>query len=176
MAQPPVTGKEGILLIEDDYDLRELLCDMLTALGHRVYAAQDGEEALALFRQHMDALDLVVSDMVMPGKGGREIFEEMSRLKPGIPCLFVSGYGVVLEEAGPVNGGRVGLVQKPFSADALSRKIREILDGRGHSAVGTKGEGPGVEGRRRQPPEARNVEPFGGEAGKQPIEISRKAS
>ncbi len=141
-AQPPVTGKEGILLIEDDHDLRELVYDMLTALGHKVHAAHDGEQALALFRQDMDAFDLVVSDMVMPGKGGPEVFEEMSRLKPGIPCLFVSGYGVVPGEAGPVNGGRVGFVQKPFSADALSRKIREMLDGRGHAAAGPEEEGP----------------------------------
>ena len=124
----PVMGKETVLLIEDDGDLRNVVLDMLSTLGHKVYSAANGDQALALFGKKLHQLDLVIADMVMPGKGGVEVCEEMRRIKPDIACLFVSGYGLVQKGAVLPDGIGIGFIQKPFSADSLCRKIRELVD------------------------------------------------
>ena len=124
----PVMGKETVLLIEDDGDLRNVVLDMLSTLGHKVYSAANGDQALALFGTKLHQLDLVIADMVMPGKGGVEVCEEMRRIKPDIACLFVSGYGLVQKGAVLPDGIGIGFIQKPFSADSLCRKIRELVD------------------------------------------------
>ena len=123
-----VTGRETVLIVEDEDILRALEREMLVTHGYRVLVARDAAEALELERRTPEPIALLVTDMIMPGRNGRELAEEFRRRRPGTRVLYVSGYANdtvvdrgLLEDA-------AGFLQKPFSADALARKVREGLD------------------------------------------------
>jgi two-component system, cell cycle sensor histidine kinase and response regulator CckA len=121
-------GNETLLLVEDEDLLRGLVRRVLERHGYAVLEASDGGEALALCERHPGVIHLVVSDVVMPGMGGRELAEQLSALRPGLQVLYVSGY----TDDDIVRHGlldpRMAYLQKPFTPDALARKIREVLD------------------------------------------------
>ncbi|HEX6643375.1 MAG TPA: response regulator [Gemmatimonadales bacterium] len=121
-------GTEKILVVEDEPVVCELACRILREYGYTVVAAQSGAEALALLQQDGADVRLVVSDVVMPGMGGREFGARLGLLRPELPVLFMSGYtGKDVLERGLLEPGAT-LEQKPFTPDRLALRVREILD------------------------------------------------
>jgi two-component system, cell cycle sensor histidine kinase and response regulator CckA len=122
------TATETVLVVEDDEAVRLLIRRILEGTGYTVFDAPDPEKALALFEQHADGFSLLVTDVVMPGLSGPKLFERLSQRRPGLKVLFVSGY----TDDTVVRQGQLGLgaelLAKPFTADALNRRVREVLD------------------------------------------------
>ncbi len=120
-------GAKTVLVAEDEAIVRCFMKRMLEKEGYKVIVAEDGEEAVARFRAH-DDISLVLSDVVMPGKNGKEVLDEIRKLKPGIKVVFVSGYAAeVIQDKGLLDEG-TELIRKPFDKNVLLRKVREILD------------------------------------------------
>lgn len=125
---PAPAGTETILLAEDDESVRILINDILEEAGYRVLATGDGEEAVQVFRGQPDAVDLLVLDVIMPRKTGKEVYEEISAARPDIRVLFMSGYTAdVMSDKGFLEDGRA-FVTKPVQPNALLHKIRKVLD------------------------------------------------
>jgi two-component system cell cycle sensor histidine kinase/response regulator CckA len=128
----PVTevsrGTETILVAEDNDDLREAAREMIEALGYRVLLAHDGEEAVQLFTENQNALDLVLLDVVMPRMNGPEALEKMARLRPDLPAIFTTGYANEAESLVSISRRRLGILQKPYGTTTLGQKIRALLD------------------------------------------------
>ncbi|GFO59986.1 hypothetical protein GMST_23110 [Geomonas silvestris] len=124
---PPKGGHETILVAEDDVATRNLDRKILEAYGYRVLEAADGEEAIARFREHQDEIDLLFLDSIMPRRNGREVYEELNRLKPGLKVLFTSGYPA--DALGGLQGREFRLIAKPILPTHLLKTIREVLDG-----------------------------------------------
>jgi CheY-like chemotaxis protein len=120
---------ESVLLVEDEQLVREPAQRILESCGYTVLAASDAEEALAIVKERSGAIDLLITDVVMPGRSGRELALEVAELRPSTRVLFMSGYSHdVIEHQGIVDEG-VTLIEKPFAADDLLRRVREVLDG-----------------------------------------------
>jgi len=123
-------GHETVLLVEDEPAVRRLSHRVLERVGYRVLQAKDGRDALRVMGEHEGALHLLLTDMVMPNMGGRELARRVVAARPGTRVLFMSGY---TDE--PVQGGRdpdgmeAGFIQKPFSPEDLARRTRAALDG-----------------------------------------------
>lgn len=122
-------GSETVLVVEDEQDVRALICETLENDGYRILEACDGDEALLVSGQHPGPLHLMVTDVVMPGMSGRTLADCLIALRPGMKVLYMSGY---TDNAIVRHGVKPGMVflQKPFTADVLLRKVREILDAR----------------------------------------------
>ncbi|OPY73226.1 MAG: Blue-light-activated protein [Syntrophorhabdus sp. PtaU1.Bin058] len=127
-AEPVLGGTEQILIVEDDATLREISSEMLKVLGYRVILASDGEEALRIFREKMDVIDLVIIDLVMPRLGGKETYTLIKGLKPSIKALFVTGYQIDKAHTDFIVEQGLDAVQKPFSVEVLGRKVRATLN------------------------------------------------
>ncbi len=124
------TGNETILLAEDESSLRTLTRNTLELCGYKVLEAKDGIEALEVSDRYKGPIDLLLTDMVMPGMGGRALAQELTRRRPEIRLAYMSGYtGQAVGSQGPVDPGSVFLL-KPFTRELLTRKIREALDRR----------------------------------------------
>jgi CheY-like chemotaxis protein len=120
-------GHETILLVEDEESLRVLSRELLEELGYQVLAAAGPGEALALCEKHPSAIDLLLTDVVMPVMGGRELAERVAALRPGIKVLFSSGYTAdAIAHQGVLDAG-VHLLEKPFVLATLARKVAEVL-------------------------------------------------
>ena len=125
--RPGIEGGKTLMLVEDEEMVAVISDQMLTRLGHKVFVARSGPDALSIFQEHREKIDLVILDMVMPGMSGAETFERLKAIDPGVNVLLSSGY----TQNGPAEdilrrGGR-GFIQKPFTIEQLSQKIREIL-------------------------------------------------
>ncbi|MHB8910131.1 MAG: PAS domain S-box protein [Syntrophales bacterium] len=123
-----VRGTETILVADDEEVILEVSTEMLTSLGYRVYAARSGQEALAVFREKRDEIDLIILDMIMPGISGGETFDRLRAVNPSIRVLLSSGYSINGEAKTIMERGCNGFLQKPFHLEKLSGKIREMLD------------------------------------------------
>jgi CheY-like chemotaxis protein len=124
---PQGAGMKTVLVAEDEAIVRCFLKRMLESAGYKVIVAENGDDAVARFREH-DDISLVLSDVVMPGKNGREVLDEIRKLKPGIKVVFISGYAAdVIKDKGMLDEG-TDFVRKPFDKNVLLRKVREILD------------------------------------------------
>ncbi|NNG02233.1 MAG: PAS domain S-box protein [Desulfobacteraceae bacterium] len=121
-------GDEGILLVDDEAMITEVGRDLLEKLGHTVWAAASGREAMDIYQHHAGAIDLVIIDMIMPHMSGGELFDRLKVLNPGIRVLLSSGYSINGQAVEIMNRGCDGFIQKPFNIIQLSVKIREILD------------------------------------------------
>jgi PAS domain S-box-containing protein len=125
----PVPGEETILLVEDELVVRRLVAEILESNGYSVLQAGDGPSALELLRRHTGPLDLLVTDVVMPGMSGPDVAGAVAAMRPGTPVLYVSGYtDSSVGHLGVLEPG-IAFLQKPFAADVLTRKVREVLDG-----------------------------------------------
>jgi PAS domain S-box-containing protein len=128
LSEAPSAGRETVLVVEDQEEVRSLVVEILTMQGYNVLKASGGEEALRICRTARKPIDLLLTDMVMPGMGGRELAERMMRTSPGLKVILMSGY----TEDGVVQWGTViqgmEFLQKPFSVDTLARKVRKVLD------------------------------------------------
>jgi PAS domain S-box-containing protein len=127
---PPSRGSETILVAEDDKGMRELAVEILTNFGYKVVEAGDGEEAVRKYRRNKKKVKLLLLDVMMPGKNGREVYEEIRKVDPSIKVLFLSGYpsDVMGKEGGLEKGFDVML--KPVSMNDLLVKVRNTLDAR----------------------------------------------
>jgi two-component system, cell cycle sensor histidine kinase and response regulator CckA len=124
---PVKGGSETILIAEDDTVLRDLSVRALAQLGYRCLAVGDAEEALALLKRGQP-VDLVITDVVMPGMSGGGLGERLALERPGLPLLFISGFADEdVIRRGLLEAGRPFL-QKPFAPFDLARKVREVLD------------------------------------------------
>jgi two-component system, cell cycle sensor histidine kinase and response regulator CckA len=120
-------GSEVVLLVEDEAGVRELAREYLQMSGYSVIVAEDGHTALELAAMHAGQIHLLMTDVVMPGIGGRELAERVSKLRPEIKVLYMSGYtDQAITQHGVLEGEAV-LLQKPFTLATLASKLREIL-------------------------------------------------
>ena len=121
-------GSETILLVEDSEPLRKLTQSFLASHGFRVLVAQDGKQAIDLETSHAGKLDLLLTDVVMPGMNGRALAERLLPKHPGMRVLYISGYtDSFVARHGVLEQGMV-LLHKPFTEEVLIRKVREVLD------------------------------------------------
>jgi len=124
-------GSETILLVEDEPSLRSLAAEILRNQGYEVIEASGGDEALRLSEQGATSkIDLLLTDVIMPGMGGEVLAERLKAARPGIKVLFVSGHPDDAIARDGVIEPEVAFLQKPFTPVALARKVREVLDGR----------------------------------------------
>ncbi|MBI5664708.1 MAG: PAS domain S-box protein [Nitrospirae bacterium] len=125
------SGDETVLLIEDNEAVRMSTRALLEMSGYTVMEAADGEHAVRIFRQHRDAIQLVISDIIMPGQSGSEVYEELKNINPGLKALFISGYpSDMLTRKGILADG-VNFMSKPLRPDVLLKKVRDVLDMQG---------------------------------------------
>src|SRR2546428_2824397 len=128
-------GSETILLAEDQKELRELIRQMLEMNGYTVIAACDGLEAIEICKRHEGLIHLMLSDVVMPQMGGRELAQRLATVRPDMKVLYMSGYtSNAIVHHGILDPGTL-FIQKPFTPDSLARKVREVLDGDGQARV-----------------------------------------
>jgi PAS domain S-box-containing protein len=128
-------GQETVLLVEDNEAARELWRETLDMLGYRTVVASNGAEALELAGAHVGRIDLLLSDVVMPRLGGRELAARLRERRPDVRVIFMSGYtaDTMLRQGIADVGG--AFLQKPFSGQQLARKVRETLDGGGAASA-----------------------------------------
>lgn len=123
----PVSGSETILVAEDDGGVRRLARDVLRKYSYTVLEARDGEEALSIAQHHGGAIQLLMTDVVMPGLSGRDLGDRISAIRPGIRVLYTSGYAEnITTGAGLARG--LPFLAKPYSPAELLYKVRDILD------------------------------------------------
>ena len=115
------------MLVEDEDMVAVISDQMLTRLGHKVFLARSGPDALSIFQEHREKIDLVILDMIMPGMSGAETFERLKAIDPGVNVLLSSGYTPNGPAQDILRRGCRGFIQKPFTIEQLSQKIREIL-------------------------------------------------
>jgi two-component system, cell cycle sensor histidine kinase and response regulator CckA len=120
-------GHETILLVEDEESVRQLVRDTLTAKGYKVIEGENGEAGMAAAIQHKGKIDLVITDVVMPGMGGREMVKQLAASHPATKVLYLSGYteDAIISD-GSIESG-TAFLQKPFTLQSLTRKVREVL-------------------------------------------------
>lgn len=128
VARSPRHGSETILLAEDENSVRKLLSHLLAASGYRVLEAADGTAAWRVFEQHAGTIDLLLTDVIMPGMNGRELARQAQTCRPGLKVIYMSGYtDDVLSGAGALEAD-ASFLRKPLKLDSLSVLIREVLD------------------------------------------------
>jgi len=121
-------GNETILLVEDEPNLRRLARQYLERQGYKILEAEDGAAALQIVDGHKGAIDLLLTDIIMPGMNGRELAAHVTKLVSAVRVLYMSGYTEnVVGHEGMLDAG-VNLLQKPFSLPALKDRVREVLD------------------------------------------------
>jgi two-component system, cell cycle sensor histidine kinase and response regulator CckA len=127
-ALPPTGGTETVLVAEDEDGVRSLICEILGGLGYDVREAARPEAAIEAF-SGCGEVHLLLTDVVMPGMNGPQLAARLAALRPGLRVLYMSGYtGDSVALQGVLEQG-THLLQKPFTPDALARKVREVLDG-----------------------------------------------
>jgi two-component system, cell cycle sensor histidine kinase and response regulator CckA len=123
--QPP--PRETLLVVDDEEIVRRLAARMLVSLGYRVLEARSGQEAVRLLRRGAHRIDAVLTDVAMPGIGGRELGETIARCWPLIRVLYMSGFAARrMMNEGELDPNQP-FIQKPFTSDQLGRKVRELL-------------------------------------------------
>ncbi len=123
-----VEGTETLLVAEDEEMVGNFMAKILEREGYTVIVAVDGEDALLRFMENKDSISLVLTDVVMPKKNGKEIFEEIKKIKPEVKVIFISGYTKeIIHQKGVAEEG-VDFITKPFLKGDLLRKVREVLD------------------------------------------------
>ncbi len=115
-----------ILLAEDEDFIRKLTCRILEARGYKVLMAASGTEALEVATRNMDELDLLLTDVVMPGLGGAELAVELRRSRPDLPVLYMSGYAFEALDLEELGDGE-SYLPKPFTSDVLLKEIGRML-------------------------------------------------
>ncbi|TGU71574.1 PAS domain S-box protein [Geomonas terrae] len=127
-SEEPSQGKEEtILVVEDEPEILRMTTDMLKLQGYRTIAASSPDEALKAAEQHPGEIDLLLTDVIMPGMNGRALADRLLTARPGLKCLYMSGYTADAISQHGVLDPDVKYIQKPFNMKALARKVREVL-------------------------------------------------
>jgi CheY-like chemotaxis protein len=144
-------GEETLLVVEDQGDVRRLALSILRANGYRLLEAENAEQALQLSGGYAGRIDLLITDVIMPGLNGRQLADRMTRERPGLKVLYTSGYAAdVIALQGSLAPG-MAYLPKPFGAAQLAAKVREVLGaGRGPSTLLVIDDDPAVRGFLRQ--------------------------
>jgi two-component system cell cycle sensor histidine kinase/response regulator CckA len=122
-----LTGSETILVVEDDAMVRKFAERVLKGFGYRILIAANGDEAVSIAGEYEGPIDLMLTDVVMPGMSGQDLENRLKASKPGIKVLYMSGYtDDAIVHHGILDRGKIFL-QKPFTIEALGRKVREAL-------------------------------------------------
>jgi signal transduction histidine kinase/ActR/RegA family two-component response regulator len=119
---------ETLLLVEDRVSFRALVAELLGDMGYHVLVADDGGSALALAEQHHEPIDALITDVQMPGIGGRRLADELSERRPGLRVLFMSGYADDPRLLGDLRRSHRRFIAKPFTAEELDSELRRLLD------------------------------------------------
>ena len=118
---------ETILLVENEYALRELMRRFLEGSGYAVLNARDGDEALSVATAHPTPIDLLLTDVVMPRTSGPELTKRLAERRPSLKVIYMSGYtDETIVQHGILQPG-IAFIHKPFTAEILDRKIRDVL-------------------------------------------------
>ena len=120
-------GKGTVLLVDDEEMVIDIGAQMIKKMGYDVIYTRKGDEALSLYDTHRNSIDLVVLDLIMPGMGGGDTFDELKKIDPDVKVLLSSGYCIDGQAREILNRGCRGFIQKPYNMQALSQKINEIL-------------------------------------------------
>ena len=123
-------GRETVLLIDDEEMIIDVGCGLLNELGYTVIPARSSREALDIYREQHAEIDIVVMDMIMPGMGGGETFDRLRQINPRAKVLLSSGYSIDGQASQILERGCDGFIQKPFTLQQLSAKLRQILEGK----------------------------------------------
>ncbi len=121
-------GTGTVLLVDDEEVIIEVGKELLETMGYRVLIAKDGEEAIAIYKKHLDDIDIVVLDMVMPNMGGGKAYDRMKEINPEIKVLLSSGFSINGEASEILARGCNGFIQKPFTMKELSGRVSKILE------------------------------------------------
>ncbi len=129
---PPLRGSaETVLLAEDDIQVRELTKQVLTEFGYNVLIAEDGQDAIQIFSENKDKIDLLIFDVIMPKKNGKEAYNEIRKMRPDIKAIFMSGYTAdIVHKKGILDEG-LDFLPKPLSPHELLKKVKEVLTDNG---------------------------------------------
>jgi CheY-like chemotaxis protein len=123
------TDSETILVVEDEQVVLDLITNILQDAGYKVLRAGNGDEAIRIGGQHASDIDLVLTDIVMPGMSGGELMQQLLPMKPGMRVLYMSGYTKYTMVGHGVLESVNSFIWKPFSPATLLHKVREVLDG-----------------------------------------------
>jgi PAS domain S-box-containing protein len=127
-------GSGTLLIVEDEDALRESICEFLVSMGYTVLSAKSGQRALTTAQEFSERIDLMVTDVVMPKMGGRELAQAMTQIRPELKTLYMSGYTDDAVVRHGVQEAGVAFLQKPFSLATLARRVREMLHSPQHAA------------------------------------------
>lgn len=125
---PPPSGIETILVAEDDDDVVGVMRTILEGAGYSVITAFDGLDAVKRFKESRGSIQLVIMDVIMPRKNGKEAYDEITGLAPGMRVIFTSGYTEDIINNGVIFDEGLDFISKPLNSGALLRKVREVLD------------------------------------------------
>lgn len=123
-----IGGLETILLAEDEADTREIMSDVLRAEGYTVLEAIDGEDAIRKFSENKERIHLALLDVRMPKKDGKQVYDEIRRIRPNIRCLFISGYTADVIDSDKFSELGLNFISKASTPEEILGKIREVLD------------------------------------------------
>lgn len=127
MARGIAGSKKTILVVDDEPANMEVTKEIIEILNYNVKTARDGSQAIAIYQEHREEIDLVILDMIMPGMGGGETFDRLKQINPGVRVLLSSGYSLEGQAKDILNRGCLGFIQKPYKIEELAKKIRDIL-------------------------------------------------
>jgi CheY-like chemotaxis protein len=131
---PSVSGTETVLVVDDEQDILQAIQDALTSHGYKVFAVGDPITGAGIFKKLAGEIDLVITDIVMPGLNGKELIGQIKAVNPDVKVLAISGYTKYVapkDEIGEING----FLQKPFESYYLLSVVRRILDARPHDLI-----------------------------------------
>lgn len=128
-----IDGTGTILFVDDEEMIIAVAEEMIEILGYSVITASDGHQAVEIYREKKDRIDMIILDLVMPGMGGGEIFDQLKAINPEVKVLLSSGYSINGQASTIMKRGCRGFIQKPFTIQELSHKIHQILSAEGSS-------------------------------------------
>jgi PAS domain S-box-containing protein len=124
-----IAGHETVMVVDDEPIVRQMVTEILKGQGYQVVTAESGEEAIGYLKELTDRIDIVLLDMIMPGMDGEATFKALRALSPDLPVMLTSGYVQEEKSERLINAGALGLIYKPYKAEALLRRLRRALDG-----------------------------------------------
>ena len=124
-------GTETILLVEDEELLIDMLSMVLESQGYTILKAGDGKQAIELYQQHQQKIDIVVTDMGLPEMTGKDEFKELKKINPKVKVILASGFLEPEMKTELLNAGAKSFIQKPYNAESILKIIRNVLDENG---------------------------------------------